>query len=180
MVTSLGKAAIATPLYISLAWILMISYQLFTQTAVTTVMTYIDKYWPFVGAWLASRMDMIVFIYAFSWVFVLSSAIPSVILGKEKGVLVQFFVCLILTFVAFVVQDILATYGGGPVDQLYGLAVLFQNPFLAVGYLSIPYLLMLILDVRSRKKRKKEGKEEEKEETSEGLPLVSQPAHHSV
>lgn len=141
----------------------MISYQFFTQTAVTAVVTCIDGFWPTVGAWLASRMEILVFIYAFSWVFLLSSAIPSVILGKEKGVLAQFFVCLILTFAAFVVQDLLATYGGGPIAQFFSLAVLFHNPFLAVCYLSIPYVLMLILDVRSKKKRKKEEKEREEE-----------------
>lgn len=152
----MGKAALATPLYLSFAWILMVSYQLFTQMAVTTVIMHIETFWPSVGAWLASRIDMMVFIYAFAWVFLLSSAIPSVILGKERGVLAQFFVCLIITFAAFVVQDILTTYRGGPIDQLFSVAVLFRNPFLAVGYLLIPYILMLILDIRSRKKRKKE------------------------
>lgn len=151
---SLGKAAVATPVYISFAWILMVSYQLFTQIAVKTVVIYVDMFLPSVGAWLASRMEMIVFIYAFAWVFLLSSAIPSVILGKGRGVLAQFFVCLILTFMAFVVQDILTTYGGGPIEELFSLAVLFRDPFLAVGYLLIPYLLMLALDIHSRKKEK--------------------------
>jgi len=160
----LGKAAIVTPLYISFAWILMISYQLFTQVAVTTVITYVDELWPLAGGWLTSRMEMIVFIYAFSWVFLLSSAIPSFILGKEKGVLAQFLVCLAVTFLAFVVQDILITYSGGPVDQLFNLAVLFHNPVLAIGYLLIPYVLMAILDFRSRKKRKKEEKKEKLKE----------------
>jgi len=151
----MGKAALVTPLYISVAWILMVSYQLFTQTAITTVITHVNIIWPSAGAWLYSRMDMLVFIYAFAWVFVLSSAIPSIILGKERSVLVQFFVCLILTFVAFVVQDALTTYGDRPIDQLFGLAVSFHNPFLAIVYLSIPYLLMFTLDIRSRKRRKK-------------------------
>ena len=162
----MGKAAVATPLYISFAWILMISYQFFTQTAVTTVIAYIDEFWPMVGSWLASRTEMIVFIYAFSWVFLLSSAIPSVILGKGRGVLVQFFVCLVLTFAAFLIQDILITHVSGPTTQLFSLAVLFHNPVLAVGYLSIPYILMLIFDIHSKKKRKKEEKKE-KEETLE-------------
>ncbi|UCE43401.1 MAG: hypothetical protein JSV57_03275 [Candidatus Bathyarchaeota archaeon] len=161
----MGKAAVATPLYISFAWTLMVSYQFFTQTAVTTVIAFVGELWPLGGAWLISRIEMIIFIYAFSWVFLLSSAIPSVILGKEKGVLVQFFVCLTLTFAAFVIQDILATYVSGPIKQLFSLAVLFQNPVLAVGYLSIPYVLMLIFDVHSRRKRRKE--EKEKEETLE-------------
>ncbi|MCK4482063.1 hypothetical protein KAU55_02470, partial [Candidatus Bathyarchaeota archaeon] len=130
----MGKAALITPLYVSIAWTLMVSYQLFTQIAVSTVTTYIDVLWPSVGAWLVSRMDMLVFIHAFAWVFLLSSAIPSVILGKGRGVLIQFFVCLALTFSAFVVQDVLFTYGGGSIGQIFSLAVLFNNPFLAMGY----------------------------------------------
>ncbi len=151
----MGKAALVTPLYISVAWSMMISYQLFTQTAVTTVIDYVKIFWPSVGAWLTFRMDMIVFIYAFAWVFVLSSVIPSVILGKERSVLIQSFVCLTLTFVAFVIQDALTIYGGKPIDQIFSLAVLFRNPFLAVIYLLIPYLLMLMLDIHSRRKQKK-------------------------
>ena len=154
----LGKVALITPLYISVAWTLMVSYQLFTQTAVTTVTTYIDVFWPSVGAWLVSRMDMVVFVHAFAWVFLLSSAIPSVILGKGRGVLVQFFVCLTLTFLAFVVQDVLITYGGGSFSQIFSLVALFSNPFLAIGYLLMPYLLMLGFDIYSRRKQKKKEK----------------------
>jgi hypothetical protein len=156
----LGKAALITPLYISVAWTLMVSYQLFTQIAVTTITTYIDLLLPSVGAWLVSRMDMLVFIHAFAWVFLLSSAIPSIILGKGRGVLIQFFVCLTLTFSAFVVQDILITYGGESIGQMFSLAALFNNPFLAIGYLSLPYLLMLGFDIHSRRKQKKKEKME--------------------
>lgn len=153
---NLGKIAWITPLYISVAWTLMVSYQLFTQTAVTTVTDYIEMFWPSVGAWLVSRIDMIVFVYAFAWVFLLSSAIPSAILGKERGVLIQFFVCLTLTFMAFVIQDVLTTYGGRQIDQIFSLVALFRNPFLAVGYLLIPYILMLALDISFRRRHKKE------------------------
>jgi len=155
---SLGKAAVVTPLYISVAWTLMVSYQLFTQTAVTTVTQYIDTFWPVVGTWLVSRMDMLVFIHAFAWVFLLSSAIPSVILGKGRGVLVQFFVCLTLTFSAFIVQDIITTYQNRSIGQIFSLEALFHNPFLAIGYLSLPYLLMLAFDINSRRKQKKKEK----------------------
>ncbi|MDH5460579.1 MAG: hypothetical protein OEY95_00350 [Candidatus Bathyarchaeota archaeon] len=151
----MGKAVLITPLYISVAWTLMVSYQLFTQIAVTTVTDYINVFWPSVGAWLVSRMDMIVFIHAFAWVFLLSSAIPSVILGKGKGVLAQFFVCLTLTFSAFIVQDILTTYRDRSIVQIFSLTSLFNNPFLAIGYLSMPYLLMLGFDIHSRRKQKK-------------------------
>lgn len=152
----LGKAAWEAPIYISVAWTLMVSYQMFTQTAVTTLVNYINMFWPFVGSWLTSRVDMMVFISAFAWVFILSSAIPTVILGKERSVLVQFFICLLLTFLAFIVFDILNAYEAGPINTLLSLAVLLNNPFFAIVYLSMPYILMLIIDLRSRKRRIKE------------------------
>lgn len=151
----LGRAAIVAPLYISVAWTLMVSYQFFTETAVKTVTANINTFWPLGSLWLTSRIDMIVFIYAFAWVFVLSSVIPSVILGKERSVLIQFILCLTITFASFIVQDILIAFGGRSIDRLFNLANLFHNPFLAVGYLLVPYLLMLALDIRSRKRQKK-------------------------
>ena len=45
-------------------------------------------------------------------------------------------------------------------DQILRLAVLFQNPLLAIGYLSMPYFLMLGFDIRSRRKQKKKEKKE--------------------
>lgn len=151
----LGKAILITPFYISIAWTLMISYQLFTQTAVTTVATYVGMFFPSLNAWLFSRIEMLVFIYAFAWVFLLSSVIPSVMLGKERSVLVQFSVCLTLTFLAFLVQDAFKSYVGEPIEQLFSLATFLSNPFLATCYLIAPYLFMLTLDIRSRKRQKK-------------------------
>lgn len=152
---ALGKAVLATPLYISVVWALMISYQLFTQIAVTTVVTYMDMLWPSVGSWLISRVDMLIFIYAFSWAFVLSSVIPSVILGKERSVLTQYFVILTLTFIAFVIRDALTIVCEcNTIDQIFSVAAIFHNPLLAAGYLSVPYILMFTIDIYSRKRRK--------------------------
>jgi hypothetical protein len=123
---------------------------------VNTVMVYVNTWLPTIGGWLLMRIDMIVFIYAFAWVFMLSSVIPSVLLGKERGVLIQFFVCLSLTFLAFVVEDMLTIYRGEHINQLFGLTTFFYNPLLATGYLLIPLVFMLLLDLRSRKKQKKQ------------------------
>ena len=112
-------------------------------------------YLPTIGTWLASRLDMIVFIHSFAWIFLLSSVIPSLLLGKKRGVLAQFGVCLTLAFLAFVVQDALAGLNG-TLDQILGLAPLFQNPLLAAIYLSLPYLLMLGFDIRGKRKHKNE------------------------
>ena len=153
--TTLGKAAWATPMYISVAWTLMISYQLFTETAVTTIVTVVNTLLPSVGFWLSSRIDIVIFVYSFAWVFVLSSAIPGLILGKERGVLVQFFVCLTLTFLALITLDILEIYGAASLNQLLGLSFIFNNLVIAALYLALPYILMIALDIRSRNKNKK-------------------------
>ena len=150
-----------TPVYLSDAWTLMISYQLFTETAVKTIVSGIGFLFPSASFWLDSRVDMIIFIYAFAWVFLLSSAIPSAILGKERGVLVQFFVCLTLTFTAFIVLDILENVSGPLINQLRGAAGLFSNPIFASLYLSLPYILMFTIDWRARKKQKQDKKLEE-------------------
>ena len=161
----LGKAVFITPLYLSVAWTLMISYQLFTETAVTTLVTQIDTFLPSIGFWLASRVDMVVFIYAFAWTFVLSSVIPALLLGKERGVLVQFFVCLTLTFFAFILLDLMEIYAGTSLAQLLSFAFVFSNPILATLYLALPYVVMIGLDVRSRRKCKAKKKTGEITET---------------
>jgi hypothetical protein len=148
----LGKATIITPVYISVAWTLMTSYQFFTETTVESVTLFIGNYLPSIGTWMASRLDMIVFIHSFAWIFLLSSVIPSLLLGKERGVLVQFGLCLTLAFLAFVIQDTLEGLSGA-LDQITGLAPFFQNPALALAYLSVPYLLMIGFDIRSKRKK---------------------------
>ena len=167
----MGKATIITPLYISVAWTLMTSYQLFTETTVTSVTVYINMYLPTIGAWLVSRLDMIVFIHSFAWIFLLSSVIPALLLGKQRGVLVQFGVCLTLAFLAFVIQDAVTTgLGNGALDQILGLAPLFQNPLVAAIYLALPYLLMLGFDIRSRRKKEKWIKVEKVETETDDFP----------
>lgn len=147
---SLAKAAWVAPLYLSIAWTLMITYQIFTQTAVSTLVTNVNTIVPSIGLWLTSRMDLVVFVYGFAWVFILSSAIPCVILGKERGVLAQFFLCLTLTFLAVVMVDILETYAALSMSQLLGFSYFFNNLVIASLYLVIPYVLMIALDIRSR------------------------------
>jgi len=156
-VTTLGKAVFVTPLYLSVAWTLMISYQLFTETAVTTLVTQVNTLIPTIGFWLTSRVDLVVVFYSFAWVFVLSSVIPSLLLGKERSVLVQFFVCLTLTFLAFVLLDILELYAGTSLAQLLSFAFVFSNPVLATLYLALPYIVMIGLDLRSRKNKAKKS-----------------------
>ena len=134
----------------------MITYQIFTQTAVSTLVTNVDAIIPSLGLWLSSRIDLVVFVYGFAWVFILSSAIPCAILGKERGVLVQFFLCLILVFLAFIMVDVLESYTSISMSQFLGLSHFFNNFVVASLYLAIPYILMIALDIRSRNMAKQQ------------------------
>jgi len=154
-VVHMGKLIWVTPVYLSVAWALMISYQLFTEAAVKTIVASIGLVFPSASFWLTSRIDMIVVINAFAWVFVLSSVIPSIILGKERSILFQFFVCLILTVVSFVILDSIENIGGPLLDQLHGAAFLFNNLFFAVLYLALPYISMVAIDWYVKKRQKK-------------------------
>jgi len=141
----------------------MVSYQIFTQTAVKTVVDLVNVYWPLFGGWLTLRIDMIVFVYAFAWVFVLSSIIPTLILGKERSVLVQFIVCLTLTLLGLILVDVLKGYGFDLSNPTMLLAnpytQIFNSLFFAAFYLALPYVFMIGIDIRSKKKRsEKENK----------------------
>jgi len=135
----------------------MISYQLFTQTAVVTVVEAIDASWHSrISSWLVSRVDMIVFIHAFAWVFVLSSVIPSILLRKKGSVIIQFLACLLLALVPIWVKDNLALVAESRiVDQILGLADFFNNPICAGLFLMAPYLFMFSLDLYPRKADRK-------------------------
>ena len=140
-------------MYLSVSWVLTVSYQLFTDTAVKGIATYITLSWPAAGVWLNSNIETIVFIYAFTWIFVLSSVIPSILLGKERSILLQYAVVLTLTLIAFFMADILQAVAGIQVKQIFEAATFLKNPIVAGVYLAIPYLFMIGLDIRSRKRR---------------------------
>jgi hypothetical protein len=150
------KAGVIAPLYLSISWVLTVSYQLLTDTAVRSLSAQIGLVWPAAALWINSNIQTIVFIYAFTWIFVLSSVIPSAIVGKERGVITQYIVVLTLSLIALLMPDILFAFLGIQVEQVLSTVVILQNPFVAAFYLSIPYLFMLGMDWRGRtlKKRK--------------------------
>jgi hypothetical protein len=82
--------------------------------------------------------------------------IPQVILGKQKSVLIQYAVVLILTLIAFFMADILQAVAGIQIEEIFIAADFLKNPLLAGFYLSIPYLFMIGMDIRSRKRLLKE------------------------
>ena len=138
-------------MYLSFSWVLTVSYQLFTDTAVKSLALYVNLWSPNVGAWLNANIQTVVFIYAFTWIFVLSSVIPSVLLGKERSVLIQYTVVLILTLLAFYMADILQIAAGIQIKDILNASTFLTNPITAAFYLAVPYLFMLGLDFRYRR-----------------------------
>jgi hypothetical protein len=135
------KAGLAAPLYLSVSWVLTVSYQLLTDTAVKTVATQIGLVWPSAAIWINSNIQTITFIYAFTWIFVLTSVIPSALLGKERGVLIQYFVVLFLSLLALFIPDILFATFGIQLNEIIASSTITQNIVIALLYLSVPYFL---------------------------------------
>lgn len=142
------KTAILAPVYLSMSWVLTISYQLFTDTAVKTISQNVSSFMPAVSIWLINNLTTVSFVYAFSWIFILSSVLPSLILGKERSVIVQYLMSMVLTVLALSTANLLPKYGGIQVAPIFNLAVFLHNEYLAIVYLVIPYAVMIVLDVR--------------------------------
>lgn len=147
------RVALLTPLYLSFSWILTVSYQVFTNTAVKTVSSILNGFWPSGAAWLGANIQTVSFIYAFSWIFLLSSVLPALILGKERSVLIQYLVCMTLTLLALTAQNFLSIHDR--LQSLLGASVLLDRPYFAIVYLLIPFIFMVSMDARSKWMRSK-------------------------
>ena len=141
-----------TALFLVAAWVLLFSYQIFTQTAISTVAYSLGS------TWLASKIDLATFVCSFAWMFVLSSIISSLIFGKERRLSVQFFVTLALTLMS---SGLLEALKGVGLDLSNPTAVLsnsytqlFSNSIFAVLYLAVPYVFMVAIDLQLPKKLK--------------------------
>ena len=148
------RAVLTTPLYMSSVWILLITYQMFTNVAVISVIQSIDPFFPSIQEFLMPRIDRIAFVYSFAWIWVMTSLIPSLIL-KRRSALLQFVVVLMLTFLAFEFESILLLVAGRAfVEQIFSVTVLFGNPLLAVLYLLSPFLIIFSVDFYERRKKR--------------------------
>lgn len=138
-------------LYLSVSWMLTVSYELMTDSAVGSIANGISVVLPSAGLWLTSNVNTIAFVYAFTWIFVLSSVIPSVVVGKNRGFLTQYVVVLTLTLLAFFMPDILLTVAGIDINQVVTNLAVLQHPILAISYLSVPFIVMIVIDWHSKK-----------------------------
>ncbi|MEM3040934.1 MAG: hypothetical protein QXG97_02755, partial [Nitrososphaerota archaeon] len=123
LLAELGKLSLLTPVYLSVAWVATASYQLFTATAVRTVVAYLCELLPSLRLLLLREESTIVFIHGFAWIFLVSSIIPSILLGSRRSVLLQFTVCLLLTLTPTLFRDWIEVY----LAQIFAMNLLFNN-----------------------------------------------------
>ncbi len=130
MAISIPRKAI----YLVLAWVLMVSYQIFTHSALITLASSLKNSIPTLASLITSNLDLTVFICSFAWMFVLSALIQTVMFGKERRLTIQFLVSLALTLVGSALLGLLNIVGLGftnPSILSQPFAFLFGNIFFA-------------------------------------------------
>jgi hypothetical protein len=156
---TLARKLKVTLAYLALAYFLMLSYQIFTQTAVSSIVTSLDAVNPFLASLLGSRVDLAVFVCSFAWTFVLSSIITSLIFGRERRISIHFFISLGLTVVSGALIDLLKGFGldvSNPnlmIPSFY--PQIFNNSALSFLYLALPFFFMVAIDLKLFKKIKR-------------------------
>lgn len=146
-----------TAAYLIIAWILMVSYQIFTQTAVSTIATALAGPTPMLASWLASGSGSAAFICGFAWMFVLSAIVSNLMFGRERRLSIQFLVSLGLTLAGSTVLALLGVAGidlANPSVLSTPFTALFGNVLFAGFYLALPFLFMVAMDIRAGHRRK--------------------------
>lgn len=153
----MARKIIVTAVYLTIAWTLMVSYQIFTKTALASVAVGLSGSLPMGASWLNTRSDLAVFICGFAWMFVLSAMVSTLMFGKERRLSIQFLVSLLLTIAG---STLLGALGGVGLDLSdpnmlsSPFTWIFGNGFFAGFYLALPFIFMLALDIRAIRKRK--------------------------
>jgi hypothetical protein len=157
-VSSLPKRPIyLTAAYLIIAWALMVSYQIFTQTAVASVAAGLNGSAPLVANWLNSSSAVTTFVCGFAWMFVLSAIAQSLMFGRERRLSIQFIVSLALTAAGSAVLALLGEAGvdlSNPSVLSGPFTAVFGNAVFAFFYLALPFIFMLVMDWRYMQKRK--------------------------
>ncbi len=144
-------------IYLVIAWVLIVSYQIFTQSALTTVTFSLGGSVPALASWMNSEAKVTVFICSFAWMFVLSALISIVMFGKERRLTIQFLVSLALTLTGSALLGLFHLVGldlSNPSVLSQPFTILFGNVFFAFFYLALPFLFMVAVDLGLMKIKK--------------------------
>jgi hypothetical protein len=159
-VSSLAKRPIyLTAAYLIVAWALMVSYQIFTQTASASVAEALTGPAPMIADLLKSESSkaVVTFICGFAWMFVLSAIVQTLMFGRERRLSIQFLVSLALTVAGSAVLELLKVAKPN-IDDPNVLSSPFTavlgNAVFASFYLALPFIFMLVMDWRYMQKHK--------------------------
>ena len=157
LVTRVARPIALKAVYLILAWVLMVSYQIFTQSALTTLTSSLGGFIPALASLVNSNVNLAVFICSFAWMFVLSSLISIIMFGKERRLTIQFMVSLALTLTGSALLGLLHLVGldlSNPSVLSQPFTLLFGNVFFAFFYLALPFIFMLAIDLGLMKIKK--------------------------
>jgi len=144
-------------IYLVIAWVLMVSYQIFTRTALTTVASSFGSFVPSMASFINSNADTTIFICSFAWMFVLSALISIIMFGRERRLTIQFIVSLVLTLTGSALLGLLHIAGidlSNPTVLSRPFTLLFGNVFFAFFYLALPFIFMVAVDLGLMKIKK--------------------------
>jgi hypothetical protein len=154
----LARKITTTIAYLALAYFLMLSYQIFTQTAVSSIATSLNIFAPFLSSVLSNQASLAVFICSFAWTFVLSSIIATLTFGQEKRLSIRFLISLGLTVASTAIINQFKLYGidvtNPHIVTPSFCAQAFNNPAFAFLYLALPFIFMITIDLHITKKAK--------------------------
>ena len=143
--------------YLFLAWLLMVSYQIFTKNALTTVAYSLKGAFPLLASWINSNANVPIFVCSFAWMFLLSSLISIIMFGRERRLTVQFLVSLALTLTGSVLLELFHLAGfdlSNPSFLSKSSDILLGNVLFAFFYLALPFIFMAAVDLGLMKIRK--------------------------
>lgn len=153
----MARPIVLKALYLVLAWVLMVSYQIFTQSALKTVAASLEGIISPLASLLNSNSATAVFICSFAWMFVLSVLVSIIMFGRERRLTIQFMVSLGLTLTGAALLEVLNLAGldfSNPNTLSQPFTLLFGNVFFAFFYLALPFIFMVLVDLGLMKIRK--------------------------
>ncbi len=149
----MARGILVTSILLVAAWVLMLTYQIFTKTALTTVASSLNDAIPYLASTLSSNLGIAVFICSFAWMFVLSTVISNLIFGKQRRIFIQFLIGLVLTLTASGLFDAAKWFGwdlSNPKILLANrYAQVFNSSLFSALFLSLPFVFMIAMDLRS-------------------------------
>jgi hypothetical protein len=134
---------IGTPIFVGVKASVLMVYRLFTEIAVTAVVQSINIINPPIGSYLLTRLDTVIYLITFAWLFLFIEWLKEAVFGKHS-ITMKFIYTMAAFLLVVTAQEAIVTYlGMETYDKIFSLANIMKNPIIALGYLALPYLFIL-------------------------------------